>query len=75
MYDHTPTFADLCSAIADGSIEATLDGTTYQVSLYELRRYFNRSGSLPVLPTSASQTSLAVDGSGSWSANMHSFVA
>ena len=75
MSNHTPTFADLCSAIADGSIDATLDGGTYQVSVYQLRRYFNRTRSLPALPTSASQSSLAVNDPVSWSAFFQTSVA
>lgn len=47
MSNHTPTFADLCSAIAEGTIGATLDGDMYTLSVYELRRYFNKSRSLP----------------------------
>lgn len=47
MPDHTPTFADLCSAIADGRVIATLDGSVYEVNAFEFRRYFNRSRLLP----------------------------
>lgn len=47
MPDYTPTFADLCSAIADGGVIATLDGSMYEVSAFELRRYFNKSRALP----------------------------
>lgn len=46
MPDYTPTFADLCSAIADGGVIATLDGSMYEVSAFELRRYFNKSRAL-----------------------------
>jgi hypothetical protein len=42
MPDYTPTFADLCSAIADGGVIATLDGSMYEVNAFELRRYFNK---------------------------------
>src|SRR6266699_2743588 len=41
--DHIPTLADVCSAIAEGSIVATLDGTMYQINALELRRYLNKS--------------------------------
>ena len=32
MPDYTPTFAELCSAIADGGVIATLDGSVYEVN-------------------------------------------
>ena len=47
MPDYTPTFADLCSAIADGGVLATLDGTVYEVNAFELRRYFQKARILP----------------------------
>jgi hypothetical protein len=47
MPDYTPTFADLCSAIADGGVIATLDGSMYEVNAFELRRYFNKPRTLP----------------------------
>ncbi len=65
MSNHTPTFADLCSAIAEGTIGATLDGEMYQLSVYELRRHFNKSRSLPTLPSSDLPASLAVNDSSS----------
>ncbi|HEU5381941.1 MAG TPA: hypothetical protein VFV38_41505 [Ktedonobacteraceae bacterium] len=43
MPDYTPTFADLCSAIADGGVIATLDGSMYEVNAFELRRYFHKA--------------------------------
>jgi hypothetical protein len=43
MPDYTPTFAELCSAIADGGVIATLDGSVYEVNAFELRRFFNKS--------------------------------
>lgn len=46
MPDYTPTFADLCSAIADGGVIATLDGSMYEVNAFELRRYFNKPRTL-----------------------------
>ena len=75
MSNHTPTFADLCSAIAEGNIGATLDGDTYQLSVYELRRYFNKSRSLPHLLSSGLPASLAVDDLMNWSASMQTSVA
>jgi len=41
--DRIPTLADVCSAIAEGSLVATLDGTMYQINALELRRYLNKS--------------------------------
>ncbi len=49
MSDHIPTLADVCSAIAEGSIVATLDGTMYQINALELRRYLNKSRPLPAI--------------------------
>lgn len=75
MSNHTPTFADLCSAIAEGTIGATLDGEMYQLSVYELRRYFNKSRSLPTLLSSGSPAFLAVNDSGSWLTSIRISVA
>jgi hypothetical protein len=47
MSDHIPTFADICSAIAEGRIAASIDGGMYQVNARELRRYFSKPRSLP----------------------------
>ncbi len=47
MPDYTPTFAELCSAIADGGVLATLDGSMYEVNAFELRRYFHKARILP----------------------------
>lgn len=47
MPDYTPTFADLCSAIADGGVIVTLDGSMYEVNAFELRRYFSKPRTLP----------------------------
>jgi hypothetical protein len=47
MSDHIPTFADICSAIAEGRITASVDGGMYQVNARELRRYFSKPRSLP----------------------------
>jgi hypothetical protein len=73
--NHTPTFADLCSAIAEGTIGATLDGETYQLSVYELRRYFNNARSLPHLPSSGLPASLAANDAGNWLASIRTSVA
>jgi hypothetical protein len=49
MSDHIPTIADVCSAIADGRLAASSDGSTYQVNALELRRYFNKRRPLPTI--------------------------
>lgn len=58
MSDRIPTLADLCSAIADGSIVATLEGSMYTVNALEMRRYLNTFRSLPTI-SSAPQTALS----------------
>jgi len=49
MSDRFPTLADVCSAIAEGRIAATIDGSMYRVNALELRRYFNKLRSLPIV--------------------------
>lgn len=56
MSDRIPTLADLCSALADGSIQATCDGSMYHVNALELRRYLNRFRSLPTISPIDAQT-------------------
>ncbi len=53
MPDRFPTFADVCSAIAEGHIDAAVDGTMYQVNAYELRRFLTKPRSLPTITFSA----------------------
>ena len=65
-----PTLADLCSAIADGSIAATLEGSMYTVNALELRRYLNTFRSLPTI-SSRHQTALSsLAESSNWSATV-----
>ncbi len=61
MPDYTPTFAELCSAIADGGVIATLDGSVYEVNAFELRRYFSRARALPGI-SSSPEESMQADG-------------
>lgn len=75
MSNHTPTFADLCSAIAEGTIGATLDGEMYQLSVYELRRYFNKSRTLPTLLSTDSPSLLASSDPANWCASIRTSVA
>jgi precorrin-6B methylase 1 len=69
MPDYTPTFAELCSAIADGGVIATLDGSVYEVNAFELRRYFNKSRALPGI-SSVQRQSSHVDGNAGSSQNL-----
>ena len=48
MSDRIPTLAEVCSAIAEGRLAVSSDGSTYQVSAFELRRYFGKNCSIPV---------------------------
>jgi hypothetical protein len=48
MSDRVPTLAEVCSAIAEGRLSVSSDGSTYQISARELRRYFSNNSSLPV---------------------------
>lgn len=61
MSEHIPTFADLCSAIADGQIPADSDGQVYQITALELRRFLNafRSPSSIANPQDSSARSVA----------------
>ena len=75
MSDRTPTFADLCSAIADGNIVATVDGSMYEVSVLEIRRYLNRVHAQQTHPGSDAPTSLPGNNLRDWFASVRSFVA
>ena len=75
MSDRTPTFADLCSAIADGNIVATVDGSMYEVSVLEIRRYLNKVHSQQAHSGSDAQASLPGNNSRDWSASVRCFVA
>lgn len=59
MADHIPTFGDLCSAIAEGQIAATIDGTMYTMNAFEVRRYLNKFRSLPTISSALDQSSPA----------------
>jgi len=73
--DHIPTLADVCSAIAEGGIVATLDGTMYQINALELRRYLNKSRPLPAITTDAVQASSQHADLGNWPDSSHTSVA
>jgi hypothetical protein len=73
--DHIPTLADVCSAIAEGSLVATLDGTMYQINALELRRYLNKFRSLPTVATVLAQVSSSHRDSSNWSDSTQTSVA
>jgi hypothetical protein len=47
MSDRVPTLAEVCSAIAEGRLSVSSDGSTYQISARELRRYFSNNSFFP----------------------------
>ncbi len=75
MSDRIPTLADLCSAIADGSIIATLDGSMYAVNAYELRRYLNKFHPLPIISSTTPQALLSLTETSNWSASAQTSFA
>jgi hypothetical protein len=74
MSDHIPTLADLCSAIAEGSIVATLEGSMYAVNAYELRRYLNKFRSLLTPSSTIPPALLTLAESSNWSASAQTSV-
>ncbi len=74
MSDRIPTLADLCSAIADGSIVATLEGSTYTVNALELRRYLNTFRSLPTISSTTPSALSSLAESSNWSASAQTSV-
>ena len=72
MSDRILTFADLCSAIAEGRIAATVDGSTYSVNALELRRYLNKFRSLPTISSTDVQISVPHAEASNWSASQSS---
>ena len=74
MSDRIPTLADLCSAIADGSIVATLEGSMYTVNALELRRYLNTFRSLPTISSTHQTTLSSLAESSNWSASIQTSV-
>ena len=75
MSDRIPTFADLCCAIAEGRIAATVDGSTYSVNALELRRYLNKFRSLPTISSNDSQIIALHTESGKWSTSARTPLA
>ena len=74
MSDRIPTLADLCSAIADGSIVATLEGSMFTVNALELRRYLNTFRSLPTISSTTPQALSSLAESSNWSASAQTSV-
>ena len=74
MSDRIPTLADLCSAIADGSIVATLEGSMYTVNALELRRYLNTFRSLPTLSSTTPSSLSSLAESSNWSASAQTSI-
>ena len=74
MSDRIPTMADLCSAIADGSIVATLAGSMYTVNALELRRYLNTFRSLPTISSTTQSALSSLAESSNWSASAQTSV-
>lgn len=68
MADRVPTIADLCCAIAEGHVDATVEGTTYKLSVYELRRYLNRFRALPAISPRITQKLSSHSDADTWSA-------
>ena len=78
MSDYIPTFADLCNAIAEGQLAASVDGSMYEVNALELRRYLNKFRPLPLISTpSVTQNAFpsADTSSSPWSGSARSSVA
>ena len=74
MSDRIPTLADLCSAIADGNIVATLEGSMYTVNALELRRYLNTFRSLPTISSTTPSALSSLAESSNWSASAQTSV-
>ncbi len=75
MSDRIPTLADVCSAIAEGSLVATLDGTMYQINALELRRYLNKFRPLPTVTSAVAQVSSSHCDPGNWPGPSQTSVA
>jgi hypothetical protein len=74
MSDRIPTLADLCSAIADGRISATLEGSMYKVNALELRRYLNTFCSLPAISSTRPTALSLLAESNNWSASAQTTI-
>ena len=75
MSDRIPTFGDVCSAIAEGHLTATIDGSMYQINAFELRRYLNKFRSLPANSPAVAQSPSRGTDSSTWSGAVRTSVA
>ena len=75
MADRIPTLGDLCNAIAEGRIAATIDGSMYKLSAFELHRYLHQFRSLPEISTALDQSASSHSDSDSWSSSGQISVA
>lgn len=75
MADHTPTFGDLCSAIAEGHVAATVDGGMYQLNALELRRYLNRFRPLPRISSATDPITSPHSDTETWTNSVQTSVA
>jgi hypothetical protein len=74
MSDRIPTLADLCGAIADGRIVATLEGSMYTVNALELRRYLNKFRSLSTISSKIPSALSSLAELNNWSASAQTSV-
>jgi hypothetical protein len=74
MSDRIPTLADLCSAIADGSIVATLEGSMYTVNALELRHYLNTFRALPTISSTRPSALSSLAESSNWSTSAQTSI-
>ena len=75
MTDRTLTFGDLCCAIADGSLAATLNGSMYEINALELRRYLSGFFAAQTLSHSDSPTAPLSGDVQEWGASTPTSVA
>lgn len=75
MLDRIPTLADVCSAIAEGSISATSDGLSYHINACELRCFLNKVRSLPSISDVRLLPSSSSNNSESWSTTARTSIA
>lgn len=75
MADRIPTFADLCTAIVEGQIPTTVDGSMYQMNALDIRRYLNKFRSLPALSSTSEQNPPSHSDAADWSVSVKTSVA
>ncbi len=75
MADRIPTFADLCSAIVEGQISATIEGSMYQMNALDIRRYLNKFRSLPTISTALEQNTVPSTDAVNWSTSVQTSLA